>query len=316
VSKEEIDIVQGSSDSVVSTVTNTGDFPLNLNVTIEKNCCSIDPVEGFKIELKESKDFPVNIHVPLSQQPGAYIATIEVFSSTVRKENSIKINVKENPLIPKIIQLEAQLTELESKIEDHKTAGVYVLELEELAGNIKTALSNAQSSITQDDLKKLETHIRFAGNNLDLIENRLSQLGVVRLLAENKFNIAGGMLIAILLSFMITQIIIPYIRLGKDIRILINEEKNLVGTRQATEKQYFTRKIDEKTFNVIMISGQGKILKARSQIKIKKDTRSNLIKSKLTPKTLFNWIKSGPKKLGSKLRRNKKAEFVFPKKGD
>ncbi|MFH1978402.1 MAG: hypothetical protein ABIJ92_03690 [Candidatus Aenigmatarchaeota archaeon] len=311
VSTEEITVVQGNSDTVVGSVINTGDFLLDMNVTIQADCCEINPIEGFTLEPKETKNFPVNIHVPLSQTPGTYVATVQAITRTLTKENSVKIIVQQHPLIPKIKQMESKLVELERLIADSRDAGVPVAELEELAGNIETAIGSAKEGIQQDNLDKLESQINFAESNVGLIETRLAQLGIVKILAENKFGIGGAFLFGLFFAYLFSQVVIPYMRLGRSIGKLLGEEKELVGTRQATEKQYFTRRIDEKTFNTIMISGQGKILKARSQLKIMKEERSSLIKARLTPKALFNWLKSGPKKLGGKFRRNKRQEFMF-----
>ena len=78
-----------------------------------------------------------------------------------------------------------------------------------------------------------------------------------------------------------------------------------MNTRIETEKQYFSRRIDEKTFNLMMIQGQEKVLKTRSTIKHMQETKKTLVKSKLTPTSLYNWIKSGPRKIANKIHRKK-----------
>ncbi|MFH1364156.1 MAG: hypothetical protein ABIH52_00710 [Candidatus Aenigmatarchaeota archaeon] len=132
------------------------------------------------------------------------------------------------------------------------------------------------------------------------MQAELTNKAIERLFMENKFNIAAGMIIVLIVSYLVTQIMIPYIRLGRGLKRMIDEEKTLVSTRIATEKQYFSRKIDEKTFNLMMIQGQEKVLKTRSSIRQMKETRGTIVKSKLTPTAMYNWIKAGPRKLADK----------------
>ena len=75
------------------------------------------------------------------------------------------------------------------------------------------------------------------------------------------------------------------------------------------EKQYFTRKIDEKTFFNIMTEKQGEILKVRAKIKQKKEEKSKLIIRRLHPKEIGRWVKrlftKGIRIVSSPLRRLK-----------
>jgi hypothetical protein len=55
---------------------------------------------------------------------------------------------------------------------------------------------------------------------------------------------------------LLPQVALPYYRLGKEIKKLVEEEKSLVASRVEIEKQYFLRKIDEKTFFTLMADKQ------------------------------------------------------------
>lgn len=93
-------------------------------------------------------------------------------------------------------------------------------------------------------------------------------------------------------------------------------EKSLVKARIEAEKQFFMRKLDEQTFQAIMIEKQGKILHTRALIKKKLEERRNLLKERLHPMSMARWVKGGlskakdsmkaaPGKLSEKLREAK-----------
>ena len=75
-------------------------------------------------------------------------------------------------------------------------------------------------------------------------------------------------------------------------------EKSLVKARVEAEKQFFMRKIDEQTFQAIMIEKQGKILRLRADLKRRTEERRNLIKERLHPLAIVRWVKAGILRLG------------------
>jgi len=292
INTESIEIVQGRNETVIATVHNTGDLPITLNITIEKTCCEVFAVSGFELLKKSSLDFPISIHSSLTQATGLYLVTINISGSVV-KTKTLKVEVLENPLIPLIASIEENMLSLEQKIETYRLAGVNVYELEGAVISIKNALSDAKNSIEADKLTDLESYVNYAKESASAIENRLVMLGIEKFLAENKWYIIIGAVVLFFLSYIISQILIPFYRLGREIKNLAKKENSLVSVRKETEKQYFTRKIDENTFNAIMIEGQAKILNAKGSIKTKREERSLLLKKRLSPGAVLRWVKSG-----------------------
>jgi hypothetical protein len=131
------------------------------------------------------------------------------------------------------------------------------------------------------------------------ISSSFPSLELQKFFVENKWNISAAIMTTLITSYMATQIIYPYLKLGKEIKALVEEEQSLVKARIETEKQYFMRKIDEQTFSQIMIEKQGKILKLRADIKRKKEERSTLIKQRLHPLAMVRWMKSGISRAGN-----------------
>ncbi len=300
INTETVEIVQGRNETVIITVYNTGDLPITMNITIEKTCCEVSVVSGFELLKKSSLDIPINIHATLTQAAGDYLITVNV-SNGVEKTKTLRVKVLENPLIPLMSSLEERLLSLEQEIERYRLAGVSVQELDDIVRSIKSALSDAEKSIEEDRVIALESHVNYARESVSTIEGRLVLLGIEKFLAENKWYIITGAIVLFLLSYIISQVLIPFYRLGREIKALGKNENSLVNTRKETEKQYFTRKINESTFNSIMVQGQTKILSTRSSIKEKKLERSLLLKTRLTPMALLRWIKGG-------LKRKKKLE--------
>ena len=70
-----------------------------------------------------------------------------------------------------------------------------------------------------------------------------------------------------------------------------------------TEKQYFKREIDEKTFNSILTKKQEEILKTRGLITTNRKELETLIKSRLSARAVLRWLTSGPRRAAGRFRR-------------
>jgi hypothetical protein len=143
----------------------------------------------------------------------------------------------------------------------------------------------------------------FSGGVADLdfllneLEMEITNLQIFKFFLENRWYIIAGIIEFIIVSYLLTQLLFPLFRLGRDIMSLSEKEKELVQIRISTEKQYFTRKIDENTFNAIMIKKQEEVLKTRSTLDDRKKVRSTLFKTQLSPVTLLKWMTAGPRRL-------------------
>ena len=164
--------------------------------------------------------------------------------------------------------------------------------MEEEAAAARQALLQATSSKENDRLADLRAHITTAEEKISSAQAKLLGKGIEKFFAENMWYIIFGIIIIIILSYLTTQIILPFYTLGKEINSLAKKEKELVKTRIETEKQYFRREIDEKTFQSILTEGQGKILRVRGSLKTKTEFRKTLLKTRLSPKAMFRWFKN------------------------
>jgi hypothetical protein len=288
---EQIEIEQGGEGTFIVTVTNTGDLPLNLTITVWKECCNISFPADLELLPRESGDVPVSVHASLSQEPGEYLLTLNMSAGPVlKKSKTLRFLVLENPLLGEIGSLQERLGELEGRIEEYRKAGVDTTELEKKRDEVRSLIAGAFASISRDSSSELRANIESARQAVGEAFRTLAGMGLMKLLAENRWYIVSGVMLIIIASYLVTEVLVPFYRLGKNIMRLEKEEKALVKTRIETEKQYFRRIIDEKTFRAILVEGQGKILRVRGALKTQREARSSILRTRLSPVYFLRWV--------------------------
>jgi hypothetical protein len=291
--EKEVWIIQGENKTVVGKLTNKGEIPLDITIESIKKCCEISFPSKMHLEKKQEVSLPIEIHVSLTTNTGEYITTFVARSEELKKEDSFKIIVVENRLIPELYELNAELQKILSDIEAYRKAGVDVKMLLDIVDKANQTIQASFENIKSDDLASLRKNVENIRGKITSIKVTLTGLWIRKFLLENKWNITAGIITIILSTYFLTAIVIPYYNLDKEVRKLEEEEKSLVASRVETEKQYFLRKMDEKTFFTIMAEKQGKIMKVRADVQRKKAERAKLLISKLHPKSFALWLKSG-----------------------
>ncbi|MFP4634215.1 MAG: hypothetical protein ACLFM9_04610, partial [Candidatus Aenigmatarchaeota archaeon] len=109
--------------------------------------------------------------------------------------------------------------------------------------------------------------------------------------------IIGGILGFLLVSYLITQLLLPWHRIKKEVSELKEEKKNSEQSREKAEKQYFRREIDQQTFRSIMTEEQDKVLSLRSKIEEKQKELDRLTLQVLSPKRFLLFPYRSLKKL-------------------
>ncbi|UCD02827.1 MAG: hypothetical protein JSV63_03525 [Candidatus Aenigmatarchaeota archaeon] len=154
-------------------------------------------------------------------------------------------------------------------------------------------------------MQTLTESVEEAQQLLGELESTVSGFEFFRMLSEERWSIAFGAIVCIISMYLVTQVLWPFFKLGREIVSLTKKEKELVETRKRAEKQYFTRKIDEKTFNALMINKQEEVLHTRSRLGEKRKERSSLLRTQLSPVSLAKWVSGGPKKALNVARKKK-----------
>jgi hypothetical protein len=299
-STDTVEIEQGSDGIVLASLLNSGNTQLNLNSSLEKECCNISTPTGFELRVKEETQFSVNIHVPLYQKEGEYTVKIRLSSGPLTKEKAFKILVKKSPSIIKLEELEKRLTELGSTVTDYQVVGLSVGGLAKTVDESKSDIDTAKTAIANDDLTALQNYISRLEEKVNSLSSTLPSFGVQKLLVDNKWNITGGVLLVIASVYLTTQVFIPYVKLTAEMTKLRFEELAQSASRKKTETQYFLRKIDEQTFRRIVSEKHGQVLKLQSTITLKKQQRSELFRRKLNPLSLAEYIKNKTAKKSQK----------------
>jgi hypothetical protein len=240
---------------------------------------------------KEEKEFSLVIHVPLSTNVSEYLTSIGVGTSTFKKERSLTVAVTKSPYYASLEEIVAELSDIEKEIQDYKKAGVDVRSLEDKIEQTKLELYNANNSISTDQLNALTGYISDMSGNVNYVQTELSSIRTRIFFSQVTWLVLLLIISSFLTTYMVPEVLMPLYKTGNEIRKLKEEEKILVSSRLETEKQYFLRKMDEKTFSNIMIGKQDKILKTRATIKEKEDESKKIIEDRLKPKGIARTIK-------------------------
>jgi hypothetical protein len=308
-SENEIELQQGKYQKVRVTVNNTGNAAINVTLTAESDCIYIQMPNEMNLGVGASGDVFMTLHVPLNQTPDVCEVTAILTSGSTEKTKGVGVTVTRNEDLIILEEQQQKLLELESRISELSSSGVDVTGLLELKTQTEQLIQQAMFNVQSDDSTSL-------GNNVDELaalvigmENSMTLLSIYKFVLDNRLYIITIIVLSIMISYMVTQVLLPFSRLGKDMVLLAKKEKELVLTRVNTEKQYFKRQIDERTFQSILAKKQEEILKTRGQLSEMTNERNNLIKSRLSPVSLGNWLVGGPKRLYAKLKgREKKPE--------
>lgn len=301
--RTDVEMESGEDRAVTITLYNTGETNLTINLSVEKNCCDVSFLQKtLNLSEQASLDIPLVIHSKLLENPGNYIITVRVQFGWLEKTRAIRVKINKNPSLAEVGKLEGELAGIEAQIAEYKASGVYVAALEGRADEIRQALKEADNSITGDDLEVLKERISFASAGIETTRVEFTNLVVQKAILDNKWWIILGVIVAIIASYLISEVVVPVHRLTREIKKFSSGEKEMVQKRKEIEKQYFMGKINEKAFNEMLIGEQGKILGARGKaIKMAKE-RTLILKTKLSPREMFNWLRAGPKGLARRIR--------------
>ena len=292
ISESSIKIERGYNKTILLKFRSLSKRKITLTLKINKSCCSLYTLpKTIDLDPDELSEVPLLIDTSLSRKPGNYLITFLVCGENLTKKRILNVQIEENKDIDKLRDNKKRLEELKREI---KKYGEYVdvSNLFRLVDKADKFLNEANLSIARDDLQTLKRNLEEADLTMKEIENKLLSLKIKKFLLENKWNFMLIALIILLITYFITQIIYPYFKLSKELKSLKEKEQELTNSRKETEKKYFLRKIDEKTFRDILVRTQQKIFEIRGEIKRKKENKERILKEKLGPIALLIWIKS------------------------
>ncbi|MBI2675020.1 MAG: hypothetical protein HYX24_01070 [Candidatus Aenigmarchaeota archaeon] len=297
-----LEIQQGKDAVISGKIRNTENQQLDVEIEVKSDCCNFLHEKELKIQAIKGteKAVQINVHVPLTDQAGQYVALLAVKNKGINAEKtgSVFIRVLSNRLVETLRnKYPKALRELRTTTEDLEKVGIDVENLKRRIGNIELALKEAENAIFLDDIQSLERILGAAEDEFILASLESIGLRFLKFVYSNLNLLVAIIVIVSFSSYFAMTFAIPYMRLRKNLLNLMKEENAIVTSRKSAEVQYFKRKIDEKTFRGIMVKEQDRLLTIRAKTAEARQEIDNLLGTAFSLRSLAGMQKrAGPKK--------------------
>ncbi|MBW6461813.1 MAG: hypothetical protein K0B07_02095 [DPANN group archaeon] len=276
-SDTKINIITGETAESLTSIENIGDTGLHLIVDYNLDCCTVDMLDKFTLELNERRSIPITISSNLSKIPGRYKLDIGIMSENISKEYTIIVNLIQNTLIVQLDSYKQDYVRLRNLIDDLNFLGIDTSLYEESLRFSKDLIADAQKAIDSNDIEELGSINTKLDKGLGNLDRELADKESLKWILENKYSIAGTVITLLILIYLLQGYFVPFISLTHELKELHKKESNLSSEEKATEKEYFTRVIDKPTFNKIMTEKHKALIDARTHITHLSVLRSRLI---------------------------------------
>ncbi len=314
-----LSIVRGTPKTFFVALANTGEKRITGRIKISGEACIVFNYSDIQtLEPQESKTINFTVYCPLNITGTEGEIKLSIEAEGIVKESVINLAIRNNPAVIKLKSLIDEWDRLRSL--EQKLSGLGILD-EETQFEFKKVLEfykKAREEIKKDNLtaveeiaEEIEEILPRLKNKLVEIEEKKTYLLLTKSVKENMHFILLGIIIAIYLAYLFSQVIKPYFRLRKMLHSLREKEKCLIRARIETQKQFFMRKIDEKTFRELMIKRQHEILTVRAQMKTIAEEMSALSSKVWNIKHMISWIKELFSKIVKAIYRAAKYRFTW-----
>ena len=271
-----INVVTGETVESLTSIENTGDTRLYLNTDYTLDCCTVDMIDKFTLELNERRSSPITISSNLSEIPDRYNLNLDIISENISKEYIIVVNLIRNPLVEQLDVFKQDYAKLRTLIDDLNFLGVDTSLYEESLRFTKDLIADAQRTINSNNLEELQSINVKLDRGLGNLDKELADKERLKWILENKYSIAGTIVSLLILIYLLQGYFVPFISLSRELKELRIQKQTLHSEEKATEKEYFTRVIDKPTFSKIMTEKHKQLTDVRTHI-----TRLSAIRSKL-----------------------------------
>lgn len=262
----KFNVIAGDDVTFYGSITNIGDMPLVINTKVWKDCCDVLVDEVFDLSVGGGFDFPVTVHVPLNTIAGDYIVQIEMLSGGLRKLNTVRLDVDENPNLIILERMKYIYLKMKSDLDRFEEKGFDVRELKNKVSEVERLLAVGQSAVVADDVILLVDVVEDLESRVGAVDSEIFMFKLKYFMYENKERFLFFLVIIAFSISLLTEIVIPYMKL-RDILVELNKKRRIIQkTKKSAEKQYFMRMISEQVFNSIVVAEQNKLLKTKSEI--------------------------------------------------
>ncbi|MFB6216085.1 MAG: hypothetical protein ABEJ72_03840, partial [Candidatus Aenigmatarchaeota archaeon] len=277
-------VPRGEDITTYVDLVNRGDVDLTITSRAKSGCCNLSfRTKNITIGAGARKSIPLKVAVPLYTEPKNYTSFLTFKTSGVERERILEIQVSEHLLTTKLKKVNQSIPQLEEEIRELEEAGMDVSGLRSKLNNLREMVQESQNAIQKNKMDKFKSRVRKAETLKNDIQGKITSLQFQQFIMKNRWSILGVILATLVGSYLITQLLVPWMRLKNKINNLEEKKRDSVQTRKNAEKQYFRREIDEQTFRDIMTTEQDKILNLRGRINDKQQSLDALFSRVLSP---------------------------------
>ncbi|MBU0952918.1 MAG: hypothetical protein KKA90_00640 [Nanoarchaeota archaeon] len=285
---DAIQLVAGTNGKVIGKLVNTGELLLNVSLLIGSECCKVTAPNAVNISVGGEAEFALDVRAQLIDLPGTYEVNVTAAAESKQgvplvQTQSFVVTITPNELVPGVEDLVQALNQLADMIDWYEQQGVNMDTVKNILVQANNALAAAEASLSGDQVAALQAQLDEARMHLANAMEGVNAKYIELVVRQNLVVIIIILISIVVLTYLLTQIGIPYLRMSREVGRLRKEEEILIQKRKLTERDYFQRKIDEKIFNKTMITTQGEIFKVRGQIKRLQENKELLLRTRKTP---------------------------------
>ncbi|MFH7903458.1 MAG: hypothetical protein QW409_00665, partial [Candidatus Aenigmatarchaeota archaeon] len=293
---ENVTLIQGYEKTIKLTIKNVGEKDVILLLSANSDCCNVS-ISNDKIHLKinDYREIVLTIKPSLTLIPKEYLLTILIYNEENKEliyQKNVKIFVEKNKLFEVFSDIQERKNELIKTLEEYKKYNLLSSEELEKIETFNNLILKIIDDIQKDDVIAFERDINELIKIYNYLNNLIENKKIFYFFSTHQKEILMSTIVGLLAYYFLSQILIPYIRISREIRKLSLEESSLLAARLELQKQYFMRKISEDLFRKLITEKQSKILEIRGKIKKLKEEQIKLIKERINPVYMVNSLKS------------------------
>lgn len=294
-------VTQGNNLTFQITLASTArEYPLG--VSFKTDCCEYSYApKTLTLHKGGSADVSIMIATALSTKTGEYAADFTVTYKNYTKSRSITIKVEASPVVVELAELKSKTLLLKESLRQlNQTSGETKKATEEYA-LIVSDIEKAEKAVEENNPAKLGSILEQAKarqqNLQDDVKVLMKKQGIEEqqaaiVLPEQPSYLWIIILVALLVIGSAASVVFreqiqqsvfkkaPEEELRGRIEELTSEEARIVQMKKATEREYFSRKLDQKTFLHIMSEYESKQIDMKARLAEAQQKLAELTKPK------------------------------------
>lgn len=191
-------------------------------------------------------------------------------------------------LLETLEQLKRDVTEFEKRRLDYE-GRIGTEDLEKKIKELEGIIREAEKCIETNNIKELREEVSRGIRKKREIENTFLIKSIQLSIYEKSLYVILIIIISYLLLYFVTSFWIPYAKIKKNLKILKEKEEEMKNLRKSTELLYFNRKIDEDTFNKMIIKEQEEIMRLRVKISMLEKRKREIIGNLFKIENIIEW---------------------------